>query len=87
MQYNLGKENNTLDEEKKSNIPKCSIKPKMKCREFGRELTNTNSTAGKDRKSRGVRSIKSKLSKDLHRRLVLKLTLKTPTPSLSGKNL
>lgn len=63
MQTSLGKENNTLDEEKKSNIPKSSIKPKMKCREFGRELTNTNSTAGKDRKSRGVRSVKSKLSK------------------------
>jgi len=62
MQANLGKENN-LDEEKKSNVPKCSIKPKMKCREFGRELTNTNSTAAKDRKSRGVRSVKSKLSK------------------------
>lgn len=91
MQANLGKENN-LDEEKKSNVPKCSIKPKMKCREFGRELTNTNSTAAKDRKSRGVRSVKSKLSKASSKRPSIvaqfeKLTLKAPTPSLSGKDL
>lgn len=41
MQAISGKENN-LDEETKTSIPKHSIKPKAKAREFGRELTNTS---------------------------------------------
>ena len=42
MKSHSGKEN-TIDEEIKTSIPKNSIKPKAKGREFGRELTNTNS--------------------------------------------
>lgn len=49
MQAVSGKENN-LDEETKTSIPKNSIKPKAKTREFGWELTNT-SQALKDKKS------------------------------------
>jgi len=48
MQAVSGKEN-TLDEETKTSLPKNSIKPKAKAREFGRELTNT-SQATKDKK-------------------------------------
>ena len=86
MQANSGKENN-LDEEKKSNVPKVSIKPKVKCREFGRELTNTNSTAGRKAKN-GMWHVKSKMvkSKDLEDQFEA-LTLKEPSPSLSGKDL
>lgn len=46
MQALIGKEN-TLDEETKTSLPKNSVKPKPKTREFGRELNNT-SQASKD---------------------------------------
>ncbi len=42
MLANPGKENTTLDEETKTTVPKSSLKAKVKAREFGRELTNTN---------------------------------------------
>jgi hypothetical protein len=52
MQAHSGKENN-LDEETKTSLPKNSIKPKPKAREFGRELTNT-SQALKDKKNQQI---------------------------------
>jgi hypothetical protein len=87
MQATSGKENN-LDEETKTSIPKNSIKPKIKTREFGRELTNTNADASKAKT--GLRAAKlpkasgkvSKLSQHFN-----SLTLTTPTPSLSGMDL
>lgn len=91
MQAISGKENN-LDEETKTSIPKHSIKPKAKAREFGRELTNT-SQANKDKRAQNAHALRaakmpkpsakvSKLSSHFEA-----LTLCTPTESLGGKNL
>ena len=87
MKSHSGKEN-TIDEEIKTSIPKNSIKPKAKAREFGRELTNTNSTSTKSKKARGDQRA-AKLPKTSAKIAKLSshfssLTLSTPTPSLSG---
>ena len=57
MQAISGKENN-LDEETKTSIPKNSIKPKAKVREFGRELTNT-SQGTKDKRAQNAHAMRA----------------------------
>ena len=87
MKSHSGKEN-TIDEEIKTAIPKNSIKPKAKAREFGRELTNTNSTSTKSKKSRGDQRA-AKLPKTSAKIAKLSshftsMTLANPAPTLSG---
>ena len=90
MKSHSGKEN-TIDEEIKTAVPKNSIKPKAKAREFGRELTNTNSTSTKAKKARGEQRA-AKLPKTSAKIAKLSshftsLTLANPPPTLSGVQL
>jgi hypothetical protein len=89
MQAVSGKENN-LDEETKTSVPKNSIKPKAKTREFGRELTNT-SQANKDKKTQNAQSVRAaaKLPKTSIKisKLTSHFTLSTPAEYLCGKDL
>lgn len=91
MLENAGKENN-LDEETKTSAPKVSLKPKVKAREFGRELTNTAETAALKEKRAKATSRAAKAPNKSSKVTKLtehlgSLTLASPTPSLSGKDL